>query len=239
MSTTRVLRSFASRTRLPAAPRQLRTRQRPRHPQGPKKVGGRFNSLAIFRFFTFVGLGWGANEIIHGQWSGHALKPQSSPVPHILAQIINNPRLPNYEKSQVRQDSVIAERKLLENYPSDEYKIVLDASLPGVYYYDPDDPLEDHDNIGESSIASQPVALYRVERADPRTSKGKTVALLLYAHPRANLSLSALALKMQTIVQAMDDAGDFAMNLRGESLTTFTQRGEWIQTLTWRSIPKS
>lgn len=239
MSTTRVLRSFASRTRLPAAPRQLRTRQRPHHPQGPKKVGGRFNSLAILRFFTFVGLGWGANEIIHGQWSGNALKPKSSLGPHILAQIIDNPRLPKYEESQVRNDRAVAERKLLENYPSDEYKVVLDAGLPGDYYYDPYDPLEDHDNFDDSSIAAQPVALYRVERADLRISKGKTVALLLYAHPSANLSLSALALKMQTIVQAMDDAGEFAMNLRGESLTTFTQRGEWIETLTWRSIPRS
>lgn len=139
----------------------------------------------------------------------------------------------------MRKDRAVAEKKLLDLYPSDEYNIILDASLPGEYHYDPDDPYEDHENIDESTASTQPVALYRVERADLRTSKGKTVALLLYAHPSANLKMSALALKMQTIVQAMEDAGEFAMNLRGESLTTFTQRGEWIESLTWQSLPRS
>lgn len=139
----------------------------------------------------------------------------------------------------MRKDRAVAEKKLLDHYPSDEYNIILDASLPGEYHYDPDDPNEDYDNIDESSASTQPVALYRVERNDLGTSKGKTVALLLYAHPRANLAMPALALKMQTVLQAMEDAGEFAINLRGETLTAFIQRGEWIESLTWRSLPRS
>lgn len=64
-----------------------------------------------------------------------------------------------------------------------------------------------------SHLLVQPVALYRVERADLGTNKERTVALLLYAHPDANLGISALALRMQTIVQAMHDAGGFAVDL--------------------------
>lgn len=182
---------------------------------------------------------------MNGRWSGNAWKSppwksQPSPGPRILAQLIDSPRLPSYEKSQVRQDRATAEKKLLELYPSDEYEIVVDASLPGDYYHDDPNPLfTNHDNIDESSTSTQPITLYRVDRIDIRASKGKTVALLLYAHPGANLGLSALALTMQTIVQAMDDAGAFAMDLTREKLTTFTQRGEWIESLTWQSMPKS
>ncbi len=137
------------------------------------------------------------------------------------------------------KDRATAERNLLERYPNDEYNIICEASLPGDYYDDPDSSSRDHENADESSTSSEPVALYRVERADLGMSKGRTVALLLYAHPNTNLGLSALALRMQTIVQAMDDAGAFAMDLTGEDLTTFTQRGEWIESLTWRSLPRS
>lgn len=123
MSTTRALRLFVSRNRYPAAPRQLHTRQRSCHLERPKKDSGILNSLPIFRFFAFVGLGWGASEIVRGQRSGTALRPQSLPGPHILAQLIDNPRLPNYEKSLVRQDRAVAERELLDCYPENFIKI--------------------------------------------------------------------------------------------------------------------
>ncbi len=238
MSTIRALRSIPKRTRLPVPPRRLRTGQRS-FQQKPQKEGSRFNSLHILTCITSVSLGWLAHEFFPGLWSGNASKSKPSPGPEVLAQLIDNPRLPSYEKSQVRKDRATAEKYMLDHYPGGKFNIILDASLPGDYYYDPPPPSTGDENVDELSTSTQPVALYRIERTDLWASKGKTVALLLYAHPGANMGIAALALRMQTIVQAMDDAGVLAIDLTGESLTTFTQRGEWIESLTWRSLPKS
>ncbi len=238
MSTIRALRSIPNRTRLPVPPRRLRTGQRP-YQQKPKKEGSRFNSLHVLTSLTSVSLGWLAHEFFPGLWSGNASKSKPSPGPEVLAQLIDNPRLPSHEKSQVRKDRATAEKYLLDHYPGGKFNIILDASLPGDYYYDSTPPFTGHENDDESSASTQPVALYRIERNHLWASKGKTVALLLYAHPDANLGTAALALRMQTIVQAMDDAGVLAIDLTGESLATFTQRGEWIESLTWRSLPRS
>ena len=136
----------------------------------------------------------------------------------------------------MRKDRAKAEKYLLERYSSDKFNIIQHASLPGEYYDDPDSPPRDHEVVDESPTQG-PIALYRVEGANLSTSKGKTVVLLLYAHPHPNFGVTGLALKMQTIVQAMDNAGMFAVELNAESLTTFTRLGEETQLLTWHSLP--
>ena len=117
---------------------------------------------------------------------------------------------------------------LRERYPSGEYNIVLDASLPGEYYDDPEEfPSPDHDDVGASSPS--PVALYRVEKAGPGTSRGKTVALWLYAQPDAHdedPSFATLADALHTIARAMNHAGMLAEDLPGGYMPVMIHRGE-------------
>ena len=117
---------------------------------------------------------------------------------------------------------------LREHYPSGEYNIILDASLPGEYYDDPEVfPSPDHDDVGASSPS--PVALYRVEKAGPGTSRGKTVALWLYARTDAHdkgASLATLVDALHTIARAMILAGMLAEDLPGGNMPIWIQRGE-------------
>lgn len=209
MSTSRAFPLFTKRVRLLEAPRWAGTR-RGLHYQGkPETDSWRFNSIPLLTSIAFssvasASLSWWA----HGHLgSGNTSQSQPSPEPKIEIRAIrmNNPRLPSSEKPRVMKDREAAQRFLLQRYPLDEYNIILDMSLPGDYYDDPDAPSTDQHNDVDAILTS-PAVLYRVEKT---TDKGKMVAFLVYTHPNAMDRLPILGLRIKMLQQSIDPAGKF------------------------------
>lgn len=200
MSTSRAWPLFSKRVRLLEAPRWAGTRRGLHYQERPKTdSGGRFRSIPLLTSIAFTSvasasLGWWAHEHIE-------VRTISAPV--------NLRRLPSSEKSRVMKDREAAQRFLIQRYPPDEYIIFLDMYLPGDCYDDADSPSADDQGNDVDRILTSPAVLYRVAKV---TDKGKTVAVLIYAHPNVMGRLPLFVWRTQMLQRSMDFKGGFFMH---------------------------
>lgn len=169
----------------------------------PETGSWTFNTTPLLTSFAFTSaasasLGWWARGNLG---SGYTSESQPLSEPEIEARVItiDTPRLPSSEKARVMKDREAAREFLVQRYPLDEYTIYLDIHLPCNYYDDPDTPLIDQVNDVDEILTS-PAVLYRVVK---KTDKGKTVAMLLWAHPDAQDCVPMLLLRVKMLQQSI------------------------------------
>ena len=208
MFLSRAFPVFSKRVRLleaagwVGARRGLRYQEKPTTDSGSSTKISNITSIA-FTSITSFSLGWWARGVAR---HGNTSQSQPSHEPETKTTlIVNIPHLPSSEKRRVMKDRESAEKLLRERYPTNEYTISLDTTTPAAYFPDPDSP-PDQDN-GLDQILTSPNVLYRVEKAGSGTAegKGKTVALLLYAHPAARVVQPVLQGRVHELTQAMGE----------------------------------